>query len=137
MAGNGPAPKLPEQRRRRNAPAAGEWVTLPADPYEGPRPPIPDLENLHAVYTWDAWWSSPMAHMWDEGDWPGLVRLILMLDGNVTLDVMREVRLQEERFGLSPKGRQSLRWRLPDQGKDVPKGSILEGRWANLSVVDS
>jgi hypothetical protein len=94
---------------------------------------MPDLESDHAVYTWQAWWGSPMAHMWDEGDWPGLQRLIVMIDGGK--ENASEVRLQEDRFGLSPKGRQGLRWALPvDEVK--PAGVVLAGGWADLALVE-
>ena len=114
MAGRGPAPKRADQRRRREAPKAGDWVRLPSEPYEGPRPRMPELETLEAIATWELWWGSPMAHMWSEGDWPGLLRLIMLIDGSASLEALKETRLQEERFGLSPKGRQTLRWVLPD-----------------------
>jgi hypothetical protein len=56
-----------------------------------------------------------MAHMWSEGDWPGLLRLIMLIDSRTSLEALKEIRLQEERFGLSPKGRQTLRWVLPGE----------------------
>jgi hypothetical protein len=65
-----------------------------------------------AAWTWELWWKSPMAHMWTEADWPALLRMILILDGHVSIEKLREVRIQEDRLGLSPKGRQGLRWRL-------------------------
>ena len=138
MAGRGPAPKAPEQRVRRNPPAAGEWVDLPTEPYDGPKPPLPDLETLEAVWTWEQWWSSPMAHMWTRADWPGLLRLICMIDNSGALEVKKEIRLQEERFGLSPKGRQSLRWRIVEE-PEVParegKRPKRDRRSSSLEVI--
>jgi hypothetical protein len=133
----GPNPKFPEQRRRRNAPASGEWVTLPAEPFVGDQPKMPELRSLEAVLTWELWWSSPMAHMWTEADWPGLLRLIFLIDSEARgLDHLKEIRMQEERFGLSPKGRQSLHWRLSEP-EEPTKGKVLVGRWADLKVVDA
>lgn len=135
MAGNGPAPKPPDQRRRRNKPERGEWVVLPGDGYDGPEAPMPELETDHARYTWGLWWSSPMAHMWTEADWPALQRLIVMIDSG--REKANEIRLQEERFGLSPKGRRDLRWVLPvEEETAAPKGVVLEGRWSDLRVVE-
>ena len=133
---SGPNPKLPEQRRRRNVPASGEWVTLPSEDYDGDRPKVPELETLEAILTWELWWASPMAFMWTEADWPGLIRLIFLIDRGKDLDTIKEIRMQEERFGLSPKGRQSLHWRLSEPGEPV-KGKVLVGRWADLKVVDA
>ena len=116
MAGNGAAPKDPEQRRRRNVPTAGEWMVLPAEPFKGAKPNTPKGLSAHALETWRQWWSSPMAWMWSAADWPALTRLIILIDEYDefgSLDRLKEIRLQEDRFGLSPKGRQGLRWRLP------------------------
>jgi hypothetical protein len=63
-----------------------------------------------------------MAHGWSRADHAGLVRLIRLIDaierGEATASLAAEVRLGEDRFGLSPKGRQQLRWALP--GEPVP-----------------
>lgn len=117
----GPAPKPPEERRRRNAPASGEWITLPAEPYEGPRPKLPSRMNgrkpsAATAATWESWWADPAAHMWTPSDHQALLRLIrLVEDYHVTakLDVLREIRLQLAMFGLTPAGRQQRHWNLP------------------------
>lgn len=135
----GPAPKEPESRRRRNVPASGEWVTLPSEPYTGPRPNMPALDAEDAVATWELWWRSPMAHMWTEGDWPGLCRLIVLIDQGVDVEYMKEIRMQEDRFGLSPKGRQALHWRfVPGEPEPVAPAakSKSKARYAHLKVVD-
>lgn len=132
----GPAPKSPEERRRRNIPAAGEWVTLPAEPYDGPRPKLPsrlggNRPRKATLDTWRRWWSSPMAWLWDEGDWPGLIRLLVVVDEfhrSGKLALVTEIRLQEDRFGLSPKGRQALRWRLPGAEDDLREEQTREPR---------
>jgi hypothetical protein len=64
MAGRGPAPKPKDQRRRRNAPARGEWVDLP--PVD--EPVLPELPKRprgtgrwhpRTVALWEAWRQDP------------------------------------------------------------------------------
>jgi hypothetical protein len=48
-----------------------------------------------------------------------LIRLIDLIErGEATASLTAEARLGEDRYGLSPKGRQQLRWALP--GEPVP-----------------
>lgn len=128
----GPAPKHPSSRARRNRPAAGDWITLPADPYEGPRPdyepPTPYLAEV-----WESWWSSPMAHMWPRSDWPFLVMLIQLMGAGAESDgrTLAEIRQWSDKFGLTPEGRQKRRWMLPDAEVDE-EGRVVE-RTSNLS----
>lgn len=137
MPGRGPAPKLPDQRVRRNVPTSGDWVELPPASYKGPTPPTPDGLSTTSLWTWSRWWESPMAHMWVEADWPGLMRLILLIDNGSKSDAS-EIRLQEERFGLSPSGRQKLRWLLPagDEPEQVKRPKAKrDRRSASLEVI--
>jgi hypothetical protein len=66
------------------------------------------------VQAWEHAWSSPMATKWLETDVDALGRLALLWDalylGNVA--VMAEIRLQEQRFGLSPLDRSRLQWEI-------------------------
>jgi len=141
----GPAPKESTQRRRRNVPASGEWITLPSLPFEGERPKLPSRlldgkRPLQATLdTWEHWWTSPMAHMWQKADWDGLLHLIILIDAynrRAVLDLLKEIRLQKDIYGLTPKGRLSLRWRLPelDDG-DLEQDTSPKGRWDTLRVV--
>lgn len=111
----GPAPKHPSKRARRNAPEAGEWVTLPAEPYEGPRPEYEPADHMAGI--WEAWWSSPMAHMWEQSDWPFLILLLKLTDEAMNSDdairATAEMRQWADKFGLTPEGRQKRRWMLP------------------------
>jgi hypothetical protein len=77
--------------------------------------------------------------MWDEGDWPALWRLIVLIDTGSSLEHLKEIRMQEDRFGLSPKGRMSLHWRLPsDEPAPAPaaKKSKSRERYGHLHVVE-
>lgn len=71
-------------------------------------------------------WRSPVASAFDVGtDGAGLVRLAVLvdewtraqtLDGRLRLSA--EIRLQEERYGLSPVARSRLQWQLPAKTSD-------------------
>jgi hypothetical protein len=63
-----------------------------------------------------------MAPEWAAADHPGLVRLIRLIDTATTptAAMVREIRLLEQQYGLSPRGRQLLRWRLPDHAVAEP-----------------
>lgn len=138
MAGMGPAPKMPDQRRRRNAPAAGEWRVLPSEPYRGRRPHLPRVRPkgllASSKATWEEWWTSPMAHMWPEAEW-GRLQLAIALQDTVTrhlnlgdtkglASTMAELRQTLDSLGLTAKGRQDRRWLLPvaaqEATPDVP-----------------
>lgn len=120
----GPAPKQPSQRRRRNAPAAGEWQELPRTGPTGraPRWPLGD-ETVFASNLWKRLWKTPQACKWT--DVPGsdlmvarYVKLTEAIRGELRAEEMKsvypELRLIEDGLGLSPKGMQALRW-MPAQ----------------------
>lgn len=143
MAGKGPTPKPPEQRRRQNTPAAGEWIRL-SEPYSGPIPPLPKNIGISKV-TRDWWkeiWRTPMATQWNQGDIPALIELAilrerLVVDGKVS--VASEVRLRSEQFGLTPSGRQQRRWIITEEDAERAAGAPKRTptRRGNLRVVDS
>lgn len=131
MAGMGPAPKAPSQRRRRNAtPGArvlkGEVVVT--------APVLPDAErNLHPLTMafWNDIWSSPMAPEWDPSDVHGLLLLADLVNeywnlppgtkGTVRAQLAAEIRLQRMSFGLSPIDRRRLAWEIEraEQAQDA------------------
>lgn len=134
MAGRGPAPKKKQNRSNRHKPQRGEWVRLPAEPYDGPTPNLPRVKGglLKATKdTWKIWWSSPMAHKWTESDWPVLQQLIVMTD-KITralnsgefytgfASMVTEARYLRDQLGISEKGRRDLRWELPGEDDDAP-----------------
>jgi hypothetical protein len=68
MAGRGPAPKDPSQRRRSNAPERGEWVSL-APITEPVLPPLSEGEWKAATVTaWEAWRADPVTTRWSPAD---------------------------------------------------------------------
>ena len=104
----GPFPKFPEQRRNRAKPARGEWIDLPSLP----TPVIPEESRSwspNARRAWRAWRADRVSALWSPADLHfarELARLYDELPPN-------EVRLRLEALGLTPHGRQSLRWRVP------------------------
>jgi hypothetical protein len=131
MAGRGPSPKAAQLRRRRNV--AAEFTPLPAQGRDGPIPELPGadalLESTRAW--WDALWRSPMATQYIELDRYGLAMLARMLDmearGDATAALRREIRLWEDRFGLSAAGRRSLRWHIVEPREatvDRPRNAV-------------
>jgi hypothetical protein len=62
--------------------------------------------------------------MWDPSDHPGVRRLILLIDRanrdpDTSAAMETVIAALEDRFGLSPKGRRSLRWRIGPEVVEV------------------
>ena len=122
MAGRGPAPKPPEQRRRRNKPKVE--AELPAEGYTGAFPVLAKsyrvekarLTFLAETREWYACWAhSPMACEFAGTDWTRLQMLARLVDGFYripTSPLLAEIRLQEGLFGGSPLDRRRLGFRI-------------------------
>lgn len=115
MAGRGPAPKPAHLRQRTNKKIGASVLRALENP-DIPAIPNPDGRVWHPL-TLEGWrhaWQSPMAGQWLETDVDALGRVALLWDalysGNIT--VMAEIRLQEQRFGLSPIDRSRLQWEI-------------------------
>jgi hypothetical protein len=82
---------------------------------------------------WELVWSSPMAAVYLPADVPTLVRLAQLLDqqrGVASMRVLAEVRLLEDRFGLSPLARRRLQWEVDQSAGVEPDAPVEEeGRW--------
>jgi hypothetical protein len=158
---SGPAPKPPGQRRRRNAPARGDWIVLPETDSARPVPSLvrlaPEVSWTGATKRWwKAIWRTPMSTQWGDGDYPVLVELAylrqlfmpsVMTDesgGKVFVQgdarLAPEVRHRSDAFGLTPKGRQERRWLLPGHGDGRPEDEAqpdeLEARRARRERLD-
>jgi hypothetical protein len=117
MPGSGPLPKPSAQRRRRNT-APGTRSLRQSDAPEAPKLPF-KVADATASW-WASIWASPMAGEWEESDRHGLFMLARLLDDFWTTDdattrakLSTEVRLQGQRYGLSPIDRVRLRWEAP------------------------
>jgi hypothetical protein len=135
MAGTGPPPKKPSERRRRNK--GPEPTELPAEGYTGEYPPLPatwgntvvekvqtgdgdeelvsktvKITFLAETRDWyETWGASPMAAEFTAVDWNRLQRVAKLVDQfnrKPTKDLMAEIRLQEASFGGTPMDRRRL-----------------------------
>lgn len=124
MAGIGPPPKPAHLRQRTNKKAGASVIPITASgASDAPEIPNPDGREWHrlTIAAWEHAWASPMASQWLETDIDALGRLALLWDAlyNGSILAMAEIRLQEQRFGLSPLDRSRLQW-------EVAKGSAAE-----------
>lgn len=116
MAGRGPAPKPAHLRQRTNR-KAGSATIYALDSQKASAIPNPDGRKWHplTVKAWVHAWASPMASQWIETDADALGRLALLWDEFYKAPdqkVLSEIRLQEQRFGLSPLDRSRLQWEV-------------------------
>jgi hypothetical protein len=114
MAGRGPAPKDPGQRRRYNQPARSEWVDLEplSEPVLGP----PHGKwSANAKRAWRAWAQDPVTTQWGPADVFAAKELARRYDELLP----SEQRLRMCELGLTPKGKRDLRWRTPAEVKTL------------------
>jgi hypothetical protein len=112
---SGPPPKPANLRQRANKKAGFALLSSP-ESVKVPGIPNPDKRVWHplTVKAWQHAWQSPMASQWLETDVDALGRLALLWDAlyNGAIAVLSEIRLQEQRFGLSPLDRSRLQWEV-------------------------
>jgi hypothetical protein len=111
----GPAPKPAHLRQRTNKKAGFATLQAPESP-EIPQIPNPDRREWHplTLAAWQHAWESPMASQWLDTDVDAMGRLALLWDAlyHGAITVLAEIRLQEQRFGLSPLDRSRLQWEV-------------------------
>jgi hypothetical protein len=122
VSGRGPLPKPPGARARRNR-KAGEATLTVIEDLDPPTLPNDVPWHPETLSWWLAIWASPAASQWDDGDTAGLLRLARLVDAYSSATaadqlarLSAEIRLVEERFGLSPAGRARLRWTTAKSG---------------------
>lgn len=147
MAGTGPAPKDPAQRRRRNAPTRGEWIDIPAE--SGIKPPaLPKRARGTGAWSgstraaWNAWWRDGAATQWTSADKPAVAQLARLFEEleRGELRLAGEVRLRLDGLGLTATGKKNLRWRILDENAqaELPTGvSRLDDRRDRLIANDA
>lgn len=124
MAGQGPPPKAPGTRARRNRTSTA--ATIKADPsLRVPR--LPQHPRADEGYDWHPmtaamWkeaWHSPMAPEFVDADKHGMFVYALLIDDFWTVKSARqraelaaEIRLSGQRFGFSPIDRRRLQWEV-------------------------
>lgn len=122
----GPTPKHPSARARRNKSATA--TTLGAGDAKAAAPTLPPLEDERqwhpmTLLWWQDVWKSPMASEYVTADAHGLYRLAMLVEAfwrSPNKDLAGEIRLQEQRYGLSPLDRRRLEWTVEsaDEAKD-------------------
>ncbi|MGI8624192.1 MAG: hypothetical protein ACR2NB_12080 [Solirubrobacteraceae bacterium] len=163
MAGRGPAPKDPEQRRRRNVTSG--FDELPAAGHAGPFPKlgagyqvqldVDDLEDDEPTTVvvafraetrewYAAWATSPMATRFTAVDWNRLRWVVAPLFDRFVRDpgkgLAGELRLQESLLGATVMDRQRLRVRVAEPDKPPvrarkPRGKSAAARRNRLRAV--
>lgn len=113
---SGPPPK-PAHLRQRSNQRAGHAVIVAVNGLKVPEIPNPDARAWHplTLTAWENAWQSPMASQWLDTDVDALGRLACLWDAFYQAPdakVMSEIRLQEQRFGLSPLDRSRLQWEV-------------------------
>lgn len=138
MAGQGFAPKAPDQRRNKAAPQRGEWIDISRR--DGEIPPLPDGDwHPRAARSWGLWWSDPAASQWTDAQEGEVVELLMLTDEFWRGATARanEMRLRADGLGLTQKGKRDLRWKVaegePATVATPPKAA--ESRRARLKVV--
>ncbi|MGW6913721.1 phage terminase small subunit [Kitasatospora sp. NPDC054939] len=146
MAGVGPVPKDPSQRRRRNAdPAAG--AVLPAAGPDGPTPALPGGHDYDSrtLEWYETWRSSPQAATFLATDWQRLHMLAQLVEQYWTepkKELLSEIRLNEAALGGTAADRARLRWTVaepdgPAARKRAPSSRAATNRRNRvLRVVD-
>jgi hypothetical protein len=140
----GPAPKAPEERRRRNQPAGGEWIDLP-ELAQSVLPKLPARGKGHGVWAartraaWEAWRSDPVTSQYGPADVQLAIDLAWLYESWVrepTAALAGEIRQRQDALGLTPKGRQDRRWRLAPRADVVPIDRARDQRSASDRMKD-
>lgn len=121
MAGRGPAPKDPADRRRRNIEPP---MTVVAADGERRGPELPETHEWPnaTLEWWETWRVSPQASTFTDTDWSFLLDTAV-LHAEFWLgdrSVAAELRLRAAKFGATPEDRARLRLAVTDPSKPAP-----------------
>lgn len=124
----GPAPKDPSTRSRRNKVSTNS--TLKADAAIV-APELPEYAwHQMTLQWWRDLWNSPMAPEYEDSDRHGLFKLAMLQNDFWTAETAKgrkeasaEIRMQEQRFGLSPMDRRRLQWEIEKSEEAAEKGA--------------
>ena len=130
----GPAPN-PNARRRNKRP---DWLSLPADGYDGNIPTWPLSSDISIAEEdlWRSLWRTPQAAAWAEGGFERVVARYVMVTCLVELEpnaaLLSEVRQMEDRLGLSPMAMKRLQWEVESPSQNTLAEVTSIDRFANL-----
>jgi hypothetical protein len=131
MAGRGPLPKPKGQRQRRNKSSEPTVIHALTEEEQGSAPELHERDggwHPFVVEWWRDVWASEMAPQYLSADVSGGLRSLAELYQrrwtadtiSEELRICQEIRLQEHRFGLSPKDRYILKWEV-DKGEEAER----------------
>lgn len=143
MAGMGRPPKSPATRQRRNRTSTVAELPAPDEVSDREVPVLPPRADgkqwdLRVLDWWNTVWRSPMAVEFLEADMKGSLFLLADLhqirwtatNAGDLIEVSKEIRLQEQRFGLSPIDRRRLQWSVPNPDRKGGQGAPKQGERA-------
>lgn len=117
----GPPPKDPKLRQRRNRTATRATLkrTSKRRTY-APRLPDREWHPLTRAW-WKDVWHSPMAEEFLQADVHALFRLAVLVDmfwRDPSDRIAKEIRLEQQAFGLTPIDRRRLQWSVEDEERE-------------------
>lgn len=138
MAGQGPAPKDPARRRRRNKDPIPTTTVAADGELHGPELPAGRDWPERTLAWWDTWRRSPQAQKMTTTDWDFLVDTAVLhaafWSGNAS--VAGELRLRVAKFGATPEDRARLRLQIDDPDETAKaKAAPATSKYAHLKVV--
>lgn len=133
MAGNGPAPKDPSKRRRRNAEPVPTTALQADDVKRGPDLP-PGPWHGQTIQWWENWRVSPQAASFLATDWDVLLETALLhtMFWKGDQRVAGELRLRVAKFGATVEDRARLRMQATEE---QPKEEKPVSRYERLKSV--
>lgn len=141
MAGQGPAPKAPEDRASQKVPQRGEWLTLP--PLErSVLPALPKRARDEGSWSertkrvWAAWRKSWVTGCYGDAEISMCLELAYVYEDAVRDSKptrWAEVRQWMDRLGLTMKGQRDLRLRLAEPEREVSRPVAT---FSSLRLVD-
>lgn len=127
MAGRGPTPKDPDQRRRRNG--TPELTVIVTDgKVRGPKLPATHEWPPQTVAWWETWRTSAQAAKFTKTDWAFLLDTAV-LHADFWLgdrSVAAELRLRAAKFGATPEDRARLKIEVGDPGEKKSPAKRLQ-----------
>lgn len=146
----GPAPKPPEQRRRRTVPTTGEWIDIIRPRLDKPSQlPLSKLKFAKDIRwsaenreRWRMWCLDPVSEYWTEGDLSLAIETLRIYHEMAFVDLpFPEIARRMERLGLTPTGKRTLRFRIRFASTEEPNlppisPDIQESGAASVVLID-
>lgn len=110
----GSKPGPPSEQKRPDK-VAHQWQKATAAGWKGRKPNPPTGLTDAGKKAWRSWFGSWWASFWTVDDLPALELVVKLYDGVLGghVDVSKLTPLLD-RYGITPKGRQDLRWLRPE-----------------------